>query len=666
MARRRGGRRAPAALAATTPPAAPPPRRGRWLLPALAVLAVAGLLALVAGVVLERRALNAPFDPAGAHFTGSAACQDCHGDRHETWYATYHRTMTQEATPAAVQGRFDGQALDYWGVRVRPVTRDGGYWFDYEDLGTGEPLGSQKVERTVGSHRYQQYLSRLPDDGTYVRLHYLWHAGEQRWVHMNAAFLGPDDQPFDANVAIWNQNCIFCHNTGPQPNISNYDEMRLRAAAGEPVNVGTDSRFDSSVAELGISCETCHGPGSEHVDRAASAFTRLAMRANRGRDASIVNPDNIDPVRATEVCGQCHGQRTPKPHLVRTWVESGPTYRAGQPLHDHVDAVWKHTRAPVAGQEDLFALRFWGDGTPRLSAYEYQGLLLSACHQEAQLSCIDCHSVHGGDPAGQITERNRGNAPCLDCHREYRAEAALADHTRHAPEGEGSLCYACHMPQVKYGVMTIHRSHRIEVPDAARDAAAGRPNACLNCHLEQSAQWAADTLAGWAGRPAAALPARADGLDPGTAEVAAILAGDPVQKAVLAFQAGQLRDGASGRDRAFLVPFLLEAMADIYPSSRRFAWHSLRSLLDAWPAPVPEAVTALRARSDGFDYIGPADQREAVRGDLLRLWQALDRSGWPPAPPATGLAADWLLDPATSARLVELGRRQDKMINIGE
>ncbi|MBX3725489.1 MAG: hypothetical protein KF823_06175 [Xanthomonadales bacterium] len=664
MAGKRRGPR-PAAPAPVDPaPAALP--RARWLLPALGLLVAAGLLILLAALFVERRALNAPFDPATAHFTGSAACQDCHGDRHETWYATYHRTMTQEATAETVQGRFDGQALDYWGVRVRPVTRDGAFWFDYEDLDTGESLGSQRIVRTVGSHRYQQYLSRLSEDETHVRLHYLWHAGEQRWVHMNAAFLGPDDQDFNANVAIWNQNCIFCHNTGPQPNISNYDEMRRRAAAGEPVNVGTDSRFDSKVAELGISCETCHGPGSEHVERAGSAFTRLAMRANRGRDASIVNPDNIDPVRATEVCGQCHGQRTPKPHLVRTWVETGPTYRAGQDLHAHVDAVWKHTRAPVAGQEDLFALRFWGDGTPRLSAYEYQGLLLSACHQQAQLSCIDCHTVHGGDPAGQITDRNRGNAPCLDCHREYRPEAALAEHTRHAPDGEGSLCYGCHMPQVKYGVMTIHRSHRIEVPDAARDAAAGRPNACLNCHLEQSAQWAADTLAAWAGRPVASLPGRADGLDPGSAEAAAILAGDPVQKAVLAFQAGRLPDGVSGRDRAFLVPFLLEAMADIYPSSRRFAWHSLASLLDAWPAPVPADVAAMRTRLAEFDYIGPLAGREAVRNHLVGHWQALDRADWPPPPPATGLDDGWLLDPATSARLVELGRRQDKMINIGE
>ena len=39
------------------------------------------------------------------------------------------------------------------------------------------------------------------------------------------------------------------------------------------------------------------------------------------------------------------------------------------------------------------------------------------------------------------------------------------------------------MPDAAYGVMDIHRTHRIESPDIVRDAGAGRPNACLNCHL---------------------------------------------------------------------------------------------------------------------------------------------------------------------------------------
>src|SRR5690606_22333100 len=200
-----------------------------WKWGALAALAIAVGLAVLA-MWREVAALGMEFDPHTAQFVGSESCQGCHADRHESWYATYHRTMTQEATPASVQGRFDGQALDYWGIRMRPVHADGHYYFEYSDIETGELIHRAEVVRTVGSHRYQQYMTYVPETGSYVRLHYLWHNGDRRWVHMNAAFLGPDDQGYDEQLAVWNQNCIFCHNTGPRPGMTNYEDLVRRAA----------------------------------------------------------------------------------------------------------------------------------------------------------------------------------------------------------------------------------------------------------------------------------------------------------------------------------------------------------------------------------------------------------------------------------------------------
>lgn len=630
--------------------------KAAWSIALVSALA----LAIYAGVRLvgERSALNQSFDNAATAFVGSDACEGCHADRHESWYGTFHRTMTQEASAQSVQGRFDGQSLDYWGLRVTPVEENGRYFFNYSNLETGERLSRMEIERTVGSHRYQQYLTKLPEDGTYVRLHYLWHNADQRWVHMNAAFLGPDAQGFDDQVAIWNQNCIFCHNTGPEPHISNYNEMQARAAAGQPVNIATDSRFESKVAELGISCETCHGPGDEHVDRAHSGWTRMAMRFNGGRDASIVNPENLDAVRSSQVCGQCHGQRMPKtPDLVRQWVETGPTFRAGKNLDEHVTPVWHHTRAPIQGNEDLYSLRFWMDDTPRLSAYEYQGLLLSKCYQDAELSCIDCHSMHGGDPAGQIMAENRGNTPCLRCHEDLQADDQLVAHTKHPAEGEGSLCYNCHMPEIVYGVMDVHRSHRIEVPDAARDARSGRPNACLNCHLDRTTQWVEASL----GKPTAPV-ARLDEMDPAMAEIGTLIAGDPVQKAISGYRAGQLP--GTGVERLWVVPFLLEAMADNYPSSRRFAQQSLLRLVDGMQPAGSWAVFVNAVRE--FDFIADPALREPSMSEIRLAWAELERSGWPPPPPSSGLDADYRLPAALSHRLRELGSRQSKQISIGE
>ncbi|MGB0515090.1 MAG: hypothetical protein ACPGJE_09655, partial [Wenzhouxiangellaceae bacterium] len=260
---------------------------------ALAAIGLGGLAWMLASAAAR---LNEPVDFSTTAYVGSEACRDCHEDRHQSWYGTFHRTMTQNAAPDSVQGRFDGQPLEHQGIRVRPIRDGNDYFFEYADINSGRPLNRLRIERTVGSNRYQQYLARIDEDGTYARLHYLWHNGDQRWVHMNAVFLGPDGQDYDAQVAIWNQNCIFCHNTGIAPGLLNESELRQRAAAGEPVNIALDTRFDSSVAELGISCESCHGPGQAHVDRAGEFSQRQAMRIFPGRDTSIFNQPGLWPV----------------------------------------------------------------------------------------------------------------------------------------------------------------------------------------------------------------------------------------------------------------------------------------------------------------------------------------------------------------------------------
>lgn len=634
----------------------------------LLLLATSGAVALAllaAGLFGAHAQLRVPFDARHADYLGSQACVDCHDSRHRSWHQTYHRTMTQQATRASVQGRFDGQPLDYWGYRVFPVERDGEYYFEYGDVGSDQPTGRMRIERTVGSHRYQQYLGRLPDGGTYVRLHYLWHNEDKRWIHMNAAFLGPDRMPFDQHVAIWNQNCLFCHNTAPVPNIQNYEDLKQRAERGEPVDVTRDTRFDSSVAELGIACESCHGPGGTHAERARRPLTRVAMRLWPGRDNSIVNPVRLGARLGSQVCGQCHSQRTPvEPERIAEWMRAGPSYRPGDDLHEHVAPIWRDTLPPAGVDEDLFRQRFWNDGTARLTAYEYQGLLQSPCHQKAELSCMDCHTMHAGDPAGQLTDRNRGNAPCLRCHQEFGGSSALAGHSRHEPESAGSDCYACHMPRIVYGVMDIHRSHRIEVPDAVAEAADGRPNACLNCHLDQGADWAAARLSEWPGAGPSRPIERADELEPGIADLATVIAGDPVQKAVAAWHAGDPDDAWHGPDRAWAVPYLLVAMDDVYPAVRRFARHSAMAIVADWPEDWNGE--ALHVALENWDFMASAEDRRPGLEQIRSAWQALDKRGWPEPPPAARLTADWMLPAGLERELVRLGRRSDKQIAIGE
>ncbi len=587
-------------------------------------------------------------------WAGSDSCIECHEDRHASWYRTYHRSMTQTANPETVQGRFDGQPLTYWGVTIKPVRRNNEYWFDYSLPDSNEVFASYQVVRTVGSHRYQQYLTQV--DGAadnYYRLHLLWHIQEQRWVHMNGAFLSPDEQGFDDNVALWNHNCIFCHNTGPEPNIQNYAELRQRADQGLAIDLDKQSLYQSRVAELGIACESCHGPSAEHVRINRNPLKRWWNKL-RDRDASVVHPDRLSQTRSVQVCGQCHGQRTPVDgDMARRWVHTGPAYRAGQDLLASVIPVSPDTRVPGDSDADRYRLRFWPDGTPRLSAYEYQGLLLSRCYTDSQtLTCSNCHSMHGGDPEGMTTEWQRGNGPCLECHQEYADDPE--EHTHHAADSSGSLCSNCHMPKIVYGVMTIHRSHRIEIPEPARHSAQQRPNACNQCHLDQSVQWAAERIEQlWGGSAGPqAEPASV------AAGVYDLYAGDPVQRAVAAWSLEQAI-GAGQQPGSWWMPHLLNVMrADSYPAVRRFAARALRA------ASVQQDAGAMLSALAEFDFIGAPEQRAQALRRLVERWRQLPVER--PLPPGLLLDGSGHADAGEVAELQALGAQRSVGISVGE
>jgi predicted CXXCH cytochrome family protein len=530
-----------------------------------------------------RTDLAAPRDLHGVAFVGSDACGQCHGDNHRSWHRTFHRTMTAEATSASVLGAFDGATLRHEGITAR-MDRDpsGGFRMTFTPDG-GTPR-AVTVARAVGSHRYQQYLAKEGD--TYWRLPVAWHVEEKRWFPMTGAFLFPDDAAialpgrpvygggvFDRHVTRWNDNCVFCHNVAPNPGRD--------AATG---------RFATTTAELGVACEACHGPGAAHVSANADPFRRLWLWTRKAADPTIVNPARLSPARAADVCGRCHGQRLAAD--IGPFMAHGDPFVPGDALALTTEPLWRDT--PLGGDREAFAARFWSDGTPRLTAYEYQGLLQSRCAQEGALTCTTCHGMHEGEPRGQLRVRFRGvdaDGMCTTCHAALADGAAAARHTHHDAAGAGARCIGCHMPRVVYGVLDVHRSHRIEVPEPARAAAAGRPDACTGCHVTETPAWATAArtrLWGGGARPeAAAAPSPFE----------AMFAGDPITRAVAADALGRAQAPLDAAARAARVGELLEVMeGDVYPAVRHLAWRALGRLGVAGTRDYdPSAEAATRA-----------------------------------------------------------------------
>ncbi|MBX3272796.1 MAG: hypothetical protein KF729_21215 [Sandaracinaceae bacterium] len=547
-----------------------PPRWLGWTV-GLAALAGIGWLAADARTVADD--LGRARDLHGADHATSSACQRCHPAQFASWARTFHRTMTQDASARSVLGDFDGARLEYGGVTAHlERTAEGRFAMRFVDPSRRE-WSRATVVRTIGSRRYQQYLAA--DGDVLFRLPVAWHIEEQRWFHMNGAFLTPDpihDGPHVApadyyrHVTRWNDNCIFCHNVSPRP--------------------GHDGEaWRSEVAELGIACEACHGPAAEHAAANADPVRRYALHLSGAPDPTIVNPRRLSPERSAEVCGRCHGQRL-APDVGR-FLRDGDPYVPGDVLSDYTRPLARDT--PLGGDPTAFAERFWPDGTARLTAYEYQGLLASRCDG---LTCTSCHGMHEGDPRGQLRDAARGDGACTSCHAEE--ELASRSHTGHRAPIE---CVECHMPRVVYGVVEAHRSHRIERPIPRGD----RPGACALCHADRTDAWVAAGYGRLYGR-ALEAPRHPYAAWPRVHRDAA--GGDPIERAVSVAALGRR---AALVDRAGRIALLLDVMVeDPYPAVRHLAWRSLGRLAPMPAGYVPEGPREARSEWVERARLGPA------------------------------------------------------------
>ena len=533
-------------------------------------------------------------------FVGDARCRECHRDRWETWHASYHRTMTQQAVhDGAVQAPFAGETLATAGfVATMDRDRDGRPRVRIVDA-DGVAIVDAQVELTVGSHRYQQYVARIDRGGganELWRLPVAWHIGEARWIHMGSAFLEPDPAEGDEgeylrHLSRYNDNCIFCHNTKPVPGL------------------GDDGRWQSSVAQWGIACEACHGPADAHVQRHRDPLRRVLAIA--GHDGSIVDVGELASDRGSEVCGRCHGQRIG--HDIAKVLREGDGFLPGTPLADVSRPIFKGSEVGDSGA--IFAARFWPDDTPRLSAHEYQALVLSPCWNEGQgLGCAHCHDMHGDEPAMQLRRDWDPQGTCTSCHAELARD--------HGGHGDAIDCTSCHMPRTTYGLLQGMISHRITSPDPG--ARGDLPDACTQCHVDRTRRWAAESMA-TLGLRGAAIANAAEREAWASRVVLDLVGGDPIQRALAADALARPHVPAPAESR---MSWLVEALVDDYGAVRWMAWRAAKQL----GAELDD--DALAAELAAFDPAAPTDVR-------LAAWQSLRaRLGPPPFTPEQQLVLE--------------------------
>ncbi len=502
-----------------------------------------------------------PLRGAVDDYVTSESCQSCHADEYSSWHSSYHRTMTQAATPEAVVGDFNNRTLTAHGRRYEFSRQGDQYWVvmpDPDREGNLSRAGAppdeiarvprqpHRVVMTTGSHHMQTYWV-ANEAGRLSQVPWYYLIDEQKWIPSIHTFLHPPDS--DRVFEYWNTRCIDCHSTSGRPH---YDKRT--------------GQMDTQVAELGISCEACHGPGKAHV--------QYHQNPDAGHDknlAVMAHPAKLPPKKSAELCAQCHSAFD-STDLSR-WANEGMAFRAGHDDLADTHHLIKTTDTTERGRPYV-KFGYWSDGTCRTGSDEYMGLIESPCYQRGGLTCISCHSLHNSDPNDQLAAGMQGNQACTQCHEQFQDESNVVAHTHHPISSGGSQCYNCHMPHTTYALFTAMRSHRITSPRVEQIVEKSNPNACNLCHLDETLGWTAQHLEEW-------YDMKPVKLNDDERDIAAsllwLLKGDAAQRAVTAWNLGwQPAQEASGAD--WQAPHLAHLLNDSYSTVRLVAYRALRKL----------------------------------------------------------------------------------------
>jgi len=307
------------------------------------------------------------------------------------------------------------------------------------------------ILHVLGGKNVFYFLTSL-DRGRLQVLPLAYDVRTNEWFHTQASAVRHFAHP-TRDLLAWrdpaytfNTSCFSCHVSQLS---KNYD-------------AATDTYY-TVWAEPGINCETCHGPGAEHV--------RAARQLPPGKtmdDLRIIRTRTFTPEQHTATCAPCHAKMIPLTS----------TFTPGDRYFDHFDLI------------TLEDPDFYPDGRDLGENYTFTLWRMSPCTQSGQLSCIHCHTSSG---RYRFRDQNP-NSACLPCHEDHVKNPT--SHTHHKAESKGSRCIACHMPTTEFARMR-RTDHSMRPPMPAATMAFKSPNACNLCHRNRDAAWANRYVRKW-------------------------------------------------------------------------------------------------------------------------------------------------------------------------
>jgi len=360
-------------------------------------------------------------------FVGSEACKLCHTEKYDFWAASGHpykfNVIENDQPPV-----YPPEAVNFQDQ-----------WMD--NLGDGSHDWTQ-IAGVIGGYGWKARF--VGNDG-----HIVGTAGSAYstgFGHNQFNFFGGEDHGWvdyhPTDEKIYNYSCFKCHTTG-----GTLEGTWLDGVEGL-----------GNFTEGGIGCESCHGPGSDHIagptDDNIDKVYEFAHEDNSlgGLEIDgVVQTPNPGTNDVNFLCGTCHNRD------YKNQINSSGGFIKHHEQWDEFTHTDHYEVMTCITCHDSHKRTIWdGDGI--------------------NMACGTCHS-----PQVEITNHSAG-ATCIDCHMPFAAKSGT---TRGQSGFKGDV--RSHLFNITVDTANMFTADGAWVrDDDEREASLSPAYSCLGCHNNDS------------------------------------------------------------------------------------------------------------------------------------------------------------------------------------